>query len=147
MELQRQHWQVCMGAHVDTLTETSRVTHWFLLPRVALLCTEWVLLSSWITCANPHHSFGGLNSLKKSYNYIFSIIRYLITWLNVLYKASCVNNDDLVSCALLLGFQKAHQLVNRMRKMFFSFLQWIWQARAVVEVWGDWAGQWGHTEG
>lgn len=116
--------------------------------RVTMTCPPWSLLFSWIMYINPYHLSGGLNSLKQSYNCIFSIIRYLITWLNVLDQAACVNNDDLVSHALLLGFQKAHQLANRRRKMFFSFLHWVWQAETAESyvLLGKPTGWWGQQE-
>lgn len=91
-------------------------------------------------------SLEDLIHLKKSYNCIFSIIRYLITRLNVLNQAACVNNDDLVSHALLLGFQEAHQAAHRMWKVIFSFLHRVWQAGAAepmsgVSRWGEGGGR------
>lgn len=111
----------CMRVHVCSHMWLKHTPLGLCAARVTLTCPLWSLLSSWIARVNPTTS-GGLNSLKQSYNCIFSIIRYLITRLNVLDQAACVNNEDSVNHTLLLDFQKAHHLVNRRRKRFFSFL-------------------------
>lgn len=74
--------RACVCVHVRACAHACDLgtDHWVAVQlRVVLTCPPCSLHSSWITCANPSHFSGGLNSLKKSYNCIFSIIRYLIT--------------------------------------------------------------------